>query len=141
MKISTSRFGDIDLPDTSILKFPEGLPGFEGKSYALIQRPETPVVAWLQSILSAEVAVMTVLPSDIGLTYDPRHKTAETMLIRPNDESDDSLEHRVIVSTDDAGRVRLNLFAPVFINHQAQLAMQIPLVGSGYGVREPWPST
>ena len=139
MKISTSRFGDIEVNDDAIVHFPEGLPGFEGKDYALLHREETPVISWLQSTTEPEVALMTVVPQEIGLKYNPRHKPAETGAVRNHGESEDTLECRVVVSTDDAGRVRLNLFAPLFINRIAHLAMQVPLVGSGYGVREPWP--
>lgn len=137
MKVATSRFGEVDIGASSILTFPEGLPGFEGKQFALIERSETPNVEWLQSLSDPAVAVMVLDPARFELGYDPKPKEAELYPVQP----DGKLAVRVVVRNGEGpGQIDLNLFAPILINFSKSLAMQVPLVGSGLGVREPWPA-
>lgn len=139
MKIETTRFGALEVPDDELLTFPEGFPGFAGKRFAVLEREEgRDLLQWLQSVVEPGVAVMVLDPTRLGLDYAPKPKDAEVSLIRP--EAEDPIAVRVVVRNgEEPGRAVLNLFAPILINFSKRLAMQVPLVGSGYGVREPWP--
>ncbi|MEQ8273195.1 MAG: flagellar assembly protein FliW [Deltaproteobacteria bacterium] len=140
MKVENTRFGSLDIADDKIITFPEGLPGFEGKRYAFVHDVEHPVVQWLQSIDEPDVALMTIDPVDLGVVYEPKPKPGETRLIRSGDK-DDEIIYRVIIRVPEEhpDHLYLNLFAPVYINVDRRLGMQVPLVGSGYNVRELWP--
>lgn len=140
MKVEKTRFGTIEIADDKIITFPEGLPGFEAKRYAFVHDEQHPVVQWLQSIDEPEVAVMTVDPVDFLVEYNPQPKPGETRLIRPDPDAEDELIFRVIIRRGDVeGQLYMNLFAPVYINVDRRLGMQVPLVGSGYSAREVWP--
>lgn len=140
MKVENTRFGTIDIADDKILTFPEGLPGFEGKRYAFVHDEKNPVVEWLQSIDEPLVAVMTVDPVDLMIPYEPKPKPGETRLIRPNEGADDEIIYRVIIrAAENREQIFVNLFAPVYVNVDRRLGMQVPLVGSGYSARELWP--
>ncbi len=139
MKIETTRFGVQEVPDSSVIRFPDGLPGFGSKSYVLLHSDDNPLIQWLQSVDDPSLALMTVDPADLLLEYQPKVKPAEIQAIHPEDGVD-KFACRVIIRVGDSPKTLfINLFAPLFINVDRQLAIQIPLVGSGYSVREVWP--
>ena len=140
MKVATSRFGEVEISEDRVLTFPEGLPGFEGKRYVLLERAESPVVEWLQSLSHPEVALMVLDPTRVDIAYDPKPKPAELTPIGGEQEQAQIACRVVVRNGDQPGQACLNLFAPILINFSKRLAMQVPLVGSGFAVREAWPS-
>jgi len=139
VRIETAQFGVQEVPDDSIIQFPEGLPGFVSRNYVLLHHEESPMVKWLQSADDPSIALMTVEPADLMLEYQPKVRPAELQAL-DLDAAGDDLNCRVIIRRGDApNTLFVNLFAPVFINIARKLAIQVPLVGSGYSVREVWP--
>ena len=139
MRIETTRFGVQEVPDNSVIRFPEGLPGFQGRAYVLLHRDESPMIEWLQSVDEPGIALMTVDPADLLIEYRPKVKPAELQAIHP-DDGEDKLMYRVIIRRgEEPNTLFVNLFAPVFFNVERRLGIQVPLVGSGYSVREVWP--
>lgn len=140
MKIGTTRFGDLEIPEENVLTFPEGLPGFESKRFILLKHDQNPVVEWLQSLDEADIALMTVDPLDLALDYRPEPKPAEVRAVVPEGADQDQLHLRVIIRVgEQPGTLYLNLFAPLLFNVTRKLGMQVPLVGSGFSVRHVWP--
>ncbi|HJL41068.1 MAG TPA: flagellar assembly protein FliW [Myxococcales bacterium LLY-WYZ-16_1] len=139
MKLQTPRFGELEVTEADLISFPDGLPGFQGKRYVLFHKEEAPAIDWLQSVDEPEVALMTIDPAELGLDYRPEPKAAE--LAPLGADPDGSLEVRVILrpAEDAPGKLRVNLFAPLFFNPVNRLGIQIPLVGSGYEVSALWP--
>lgn len=139
MRIETTRFGAQDVSDDSVIQFPEGLPGFEGRSYVMLHDEGSPMVSWLQSVDEPGIALMTVDPTDLLIDYRPKVKAAEIRAIHPED-GEERLTCRVIIRRGETpNTLFVNLFAPLFFNAERRLAIQVPLVGSGYSVREVWP--
>ena len=60
MKVATTRFGEVEVPDDTLITFPEGLPPFEGKRYILLHREDSPMIEWLQSVEEPDVALMDI---------------------------------------------------------------------------------
>lgn len=83
MKIQTSRFGELEIADSSVITFNKGIPGFEeSKKYVLIpadEKGETPFF-FLQSIEKEEVNFFLVDPFSYFKDYDI--KLAEQMVDR-----------------------------------------------------------
>lgn len=140
MRVETSRFGAIEIADDRLFTFPEGLPGFEGKRFVVINEKRNPLIEWLQSTEEPDVAVMLIDPAELLLDYAVTPKPAEIRAVQPNEAEPERLTCRIIIrNADRPGHLYLNLFAPLLFNQERRLAMQVPLVGSGYGVREIWP--
>ncbi len=138
MKLPTRRFGEVEVPATDLVTFPEGLPGFQSRRYVLITRPGATDVCWLQSVEDPDLAVMTVSPKLLDFEYLPRIKPAETLVLQTEGLRD--LEIRLIAAENPEGGILLNLFAPLLIHRKAGLAKQVPLVGSGHSLVTPWPA-
>ena len=140
MKVETSRFGEVDIPEESMITFPEGLPGFEGKRFFLVHSDENPMIHWLQSATQPQVAVMLMDPLLLDPNYEIEPRANELQPIAPGDPWEESVLIRVIVRRGPTdAELYVNKFAPVLFNVEERLAMQLPLVGSPYGLRETWP--
>lgn len=149
MKVQTSRFGVLEVEEEQILTFPEGVPGFNGRRYFLVPEPAggrgadaTSRWDWLQSVDEPEIAVLVVDPASILPAYPIEPKAADVHAIQPPDDGTGSrkLTCRLIARQGEKpNEVLLNLFAPLFFNLERRMGMQVPLVGSGYTVREVWP--
>lgn len=139
MRITTPRFGELEIPDDTVVTFPEGLPGFRSKNWVIFVREETPMIEWLQSIDEPDIALMTMDPiQDLLLEYNPEPKAGELGPIQVAGV-EEAVARVIIRNAEVPGRLSVNLFAPLFYNVDKRLGMQLPLVGSGFGVGELWP--
>lgn len=141
MKVESTRFGTLDVSEDRVITFPEGFPGFVGKRWVLVDEPKQPLAWWLQSAEQAPVAVLVVDPKLLPMPYTTSPKPGDVRAISGGDAgAPEALTCRIVVrSGDRPGELFFNLFAPVFVNAARRLAIQVPLVGSGFSVREPWP--
>jgi len=139
MIVQTSRFGEVDIPDDSIITFPEGLPGFDGDTYVLIHSDENPNVNWLQSAADPDVALIIMDPMSLRPDYEVKPRPEELKTINATEDHEDKVVYRIIIrSGDEPGKLYLNLFAPLIFNVEERLGMQLALVGSDYTIREAW---
>jgi flagellar assembly factor FliW len=101
MKIKNEQFGEIDFEQDSIIKFEEGLLGFEELKEFLLISEEEGLFFWLTSISEPEI----VFP-----LFSINH-------LQEKFETVDEFEPFGIVKLDkDPSSVTINLKAPVFIN-------------------------
>jgi carbon storage regulator CsrA len=127
----------IPLVADRLVSFPEGVPGLAEKRFSLVQEKSAPFVDWLQSVDDPQVALILLDPLVLDPAYSASPKPAELRPIR-DELSDEPIASRV-VARQDQGELILNLFAPMLFNFARKLAMQVPLVGSGHGMKELWP--
>jgi flagellar assembly factor FliW len=138
IKLATTRFGEVELTEEQLLTFPEGLPGLPGKRWALLPSPTNARISWLQSAERADVALLLIDPCLLIPDYRASPKPEEIRGIFG--ETDEKPVCRVVIrSGEQPGELIANLFAPVLMHPALGLGMQVPLVGSSYGVREVWP--
>ena len=137
MRLETARFGAIEVDEAQLYTFSEGLPGLEGKRFALIARGP---VEWLQSIQDPAQALLLTDPTKLFADYAPPLKLDELRALEPSDAG--ALLVRVTTKRGEhAGELRLNLFAPLILNPAKHLAMQVPLVGSSWSTEHVWPKS
>ncbi len=137
MRISTSRFGEIEVADEKIIEFKEGLPGFEQcKHFTLISSVETEPFHWLQAVEEPDIAMAVVNPFVMFPEYAPRVSEASLADIgSPSDE--DILLLTVAVIPREVSKMTSNLVSPILINAKANLGRQVILEGSDYQIRQP----
>lgn len=127
MRITTSRFGRIDIDAGDILRFPSGLPGLEDcREWALLADAANEALGWLQSTTRPEVALAVVSPRRFVPDYQVRIPRSE---LTPLALADIRQAQVVVVVGKTGTTLTLNLKAPIVINLEARTGRQV--VASG----------
>ena len=127
MRITTNRFGRIDVDPADILHFPRGLPGLEGcRDWALLADSDNDALGWLQSTTRGDVALAVVSPRRFVPDYQVRIPRSELTPLALADMRQAQVV--VVVGKTDTG-LTLNLKAPIVINLEARTGRQV--VASG----------
>lgn len=139
MKIQTERFGELEIADNRVITFNKGIPGFEEyKKYVLIpadEEGETPFF-FLQSIETVEVSFFLVDPFSFFKEYDI--KLQEQMVERLElEEPTDAIVLTTVTVKGEIKDATTNLKAPLVINNNKQLGMQIVLDNKEYQIKQP----
>lgn len=139
MKIQTTRFGELEIADSSVITFNKGIPGFEeSKKYVLIpadEKGESPFF-FLQSIEKEEVSFFLVDPFSFFKEYDIKLK--DQMVEKLELESPtDAIVLTTVTAKGEIKDATTNLKAPLIINNSKQLGMQIVLDNKDYMIKQP----
>jgi flagellar assembly factor FliW len=132
--IDHHRVGPIDIGEASILQF-DGLPGFpSARSFALVERDETPPFAWLASLDDLDLAFTVLDPSELLTSYAPRPSAND---LRAVDAKDSNEVAWLVLVNVQADGVYVNLAAPILVNAAKQRAAQIVLADASLPLRSP----
>lgn len=140
MRINTRVFGEIDIEDTKIICFPNGIVGFpELTDFALIHDSEKEgsiAVRWLQSMQEPNFAMPVMDPLAVKPDYNPE---VEDELLKPlgNWKPEDILVLVTMTVPSDITRMTVNLQAPIIVNAEEKKACQIIVDVDKYPVRFP----
>jgi flagellar assembly factor FliW len=137
VKLSTTRFGTIEVVEKEVLLFSNGIPGFpETRRYVMLDHgPGTPL-KWLQSVERPQLAFPVIAATELIADY---HIT-----IAPDDLSTLGVQAAsdllaFVILTIPCGAPELttvNLKAPLIINPAMHLGCQV-LVAEDYPIRHP----
>ncbi len=137
MKISTTRFGDIDIDESSVIRMKEGMLGFEHlKRYKLFIQNEKIPFWWFQSVDDGSIAFVVINSLGVKPDYEPVISDAEVKSLEI-ESPEDTILLSVVTIRSDPLKVTANLRAPIVINTKKMLAKQIILVDSDYPVQYP----
>jgi len=133
------RFGECAFADTDVIEFPWGLPGFPNlRRWLALTAESAPNFVWLQSIDDVAVAIPTSDPFAIFASYEPKLPPYAVAALDITSPSDFTLLG-VVVVTENAEEMTMNLLAPIVVNLRTNKARQVMLENSGYSVREAIP--
>jgi flagellar assembly factor FliW len=139
VKITSARFGDIELPDDVLINFEKGLLGLEESttSLVLLEQEDSPYY-WLQSADDPDVAFVVTDPWLFWPDYDvliPDEVEKELELKGPEE-----VEIMVLVSVrpvedSEYPEVTANLLGPLVVNSRTRHGCQLVLDDSEYSTR------
>ncbi len=129
MKILTRDFGEIEIDDSTIITFPEGIIGFEStKRYTLLSPlGDNKFPMWLQSVEAKEPCFVVYDPMEIYPDYKFEISDEEQDLIKV----DESTPYRCIavaIVPDDYRKTTINLKCPIVLNTRDNIAAQVMLM-------------
>ena len=136
MKLTTTRFGEIEIQEDSILSFPFGIPGFPSlKRFVVIDYKDP--IKWLHSVEDPDVAFIVTVPFVLFPEYSFTIKddVEEFLGIK---ESSDVVIFAILSVSDN--NLMANLKAPLVVNISNKKAVQILLEDDRYSFRVPLPS-
>jgi flagellar assembly factor FliW len=127
MRITTTRFGCIDVEASDLIRFPSGMPGLEDcREWALLADASNDALGWLQSTTRGDIALAVVSPRRFVPEYQVRIPRSE---LSPLALADMRQAQVVVVVGQSGTGLTLNLKAPIVINLEARTGRQV--VASG----------
>lgn len=140
MKISNSRFGEIEYTEENVVCFPEGLIGFEQlNEFIVMPNNKEGTLFWIQSTADADIAMLLTDPTNFFLDYKVAPDAIERRKLSL-EEGDDCFALAVVTIQPDKS-ITLNLAAPILYAPKSGRAIQVILEGAPYNTRTPLPTS
>ena len=137
MKIVSTRFGEIEINDNSIIRFIGGLPGVEELDrYAIIRCDQTEPIHWLQSLDDPDIAIPIVNPFILKPDYEIEVDDGDLDLIGTHKE-EDLVVLSIMVIPEDISKMTANLMAPLLINIKKMVGAQMMMDYKTLPIRFP----
>ena len=135
MKVSTTRFGDLDVEDTAILLVKEGILGFPDlQKYFFLEADNASPFKWLQSTEDPELAFVVVDPRSIEPDYSIALEPEDAEAISV-ESVEDCVVYCIVTVGSEHSRITVNLAGPILINTKINMAKQLVLTDSDYSTR------
>ncbi len=115
VNIDSTRFGAIEVPDESVLQFPNGLIGLGGTRYTLIAREESAPFLWLHSLDDASLAIPVTNPWYFFSSYEVEVSDSEAERIGVTDPSQADV-YVTVRAGETIEDFRANLRAPILVS-------------------------
>lgn len=127
VKIKTSRFGELEVNQDDIIKFKDGILGFEQyKNFIVIDPSDSTLILWMQSLDNSQIAFPVIEPQIFKVDYCP--------VLMPNDMNALALEnpadakvYTILTIPSDFSQMSANLKAPIIVNSKKNNAKQVVL--------------
>ncbi len=139
MKLTTRIFGEIEIEDSKIIDFPNGIIGFPDLQKFTLMRDEDQApntIQWLQSIDEPNFAMPVMDPLVVCPDYKPLVDKTEVEAIGDLDDQDILILVTVTVPHDLA-KMTVNLKGPFIINTKDMKASQTIIDNDDYPVKFP----
>ena len=138
MNIATRVFGEIEIDDSKIIRFPSGIIGFpELTEFALLfdeaKGKDTPI-RWLQSMQEPSFALPVMDPLLISLDYNPEVED-DYLLPLGEMKPEDTLVLVTVTVPKDLTAMSVNLQAPIVINAETRKGTQVIVNAEKYPVK------
>lgn len=132
--VRSSRFGELTVPESSIIEIPAGLIGFPRLArYIMIEHK--PPFSWFHSADDANLAFVVVDGFEFGQQYDVKPPLGDKDC---DFKDDDEFAILVIVTVrPDPKMTTANLKAPVFVNMRNRKGVQVIIDDARYSTRFP----
>ena len=138
MLINTKFLGEVEIKESEILSFNQGLPGFpEYQKFILLSLDADLPLALLQSTEEASIGFVVAFPFVFkqDYTFDLSEEDKEDLQI---EKEEDVLTYSIVTLQETFEDSTMNLLAPVIININKKLGKQIVLQDSkAYPLRFP----
>lgn len=138
MKIQTTRFGEIDIDDSSCFEMISPIFGYDNeKKFVLIEHGDNSSFKWFQSLKTPDLAFVVSLAGLFGIDY--AYELPEDIQDKLGIEAaEDVLTVNVVVIPQGKPKeTTINLLAPLVFNVNSKKGAQIILTGTDYSVDYP----
>ncbi len=123
MYVMTTRFGNVPIEPSDVLRFEQGLIGMEMcREWVLLADDSNSALAWLQSLDRPEVALAVVSPRRFVRDYQVRISSRDIAPLGP--EASKALQVLAILNRHQ-DTLTLNLKAPIVINLSTNRGRQV----------------
>jgi len=134
MKVRTSRFGEVEVAEETLIHLDEGILGFpHDKRFILLEHDteDTPF-KWLQSADSPDLAFVVIDPGELVVKYHFELEDDVVEALGSSRQADYIPMVIVNIPREDPIRMTANLRGPVVVNAQSRRGRQIVLKSEEY---------
>lgn len=135
MKILTTRFGEVEIAESEIYSFPEGILGFSDvKQYFILDNPKGGPFKWLQAVNPPSLAFVICDPLLFKPDYEVKIRVEDVTSIKLDDAAKGVVKV-ILTIPKEPSEMTANLLGPIILNAQAKLAKQVVLSEAQYSTR------
>lgn len=135
MKIKTTRFGEIDVPENDLIFMPQGIIGFQDlKNYVILDHEKDSPFKWLQSVEDGSIAFVLINPLTFKPDYEVEVSESEIKELDLTSE-EDAVISVIVTIPSNPKNMTANLKGPLIFNLQNRKGKQIVLQDPNYTTR------
>lgn len=137
MKFQTKYHGEIEIEQSQIITFPQGIPSFlEEKEFCVLPFSDDTPFYILQSVKTASLAFVIVSPFEFFPNYEVKlpNQAVETLEI---EKQEDVTIFVILTVKEPFQNTTANLQGPIVINNKKNFGKQVILSDSSYETRHP----
>lgn len=136
MKVTTTRFGELEVAENEVYELTSALPGFpETKSFFFIQKDKIAPFQWMQSVEEANLTFVVVEPYHFFHDYYPKISAFDAREIGAEVAEDIRL-FAIVVLPEDMTKMTANLRGPLILNSKELKLKQVFIETDRWTVRE-----
>ncbi len=125
MKITTTRFGEIDFAKEEIIDFPEGLLGFDDfHGFVILNPNDGGPFRWLQSTEDGALAFVIIEPLSFMFEYDLEVSDSDAAFLGLTNPQD-AVVYSIVTIPENFQDMTANLQGPLIINSKSRKGRQI----------------
>ncbi|NWG13340.1 MAG: flagellar assembly protein FliW [Acidobacteria bacterium] len=137
LRVQTLSFGEIEVPESKVLTFPEGIPGFPShRRFVVLSPDEIKPFQYLQALDEPPVAFLIINPFLASAGYEVKLSSSDMDDIGSSDPSELTV-YAVVTVPQNPQKSTVNLTAPIVINEKKRIGRQFILQDSGFSVKHP----
>jgi flagellar assembly factor FliW len=137
MKLENTRFGTLEVPDDTLITFPQGIIGFDNlRRFIILDHDTGSFIRWLQAVEQPELAFVIIDPLPLVKDYPVERILAECddLGLGPDEE----VAIVAVMAIPPAPRPpTVNLLAPVVMGVGSRRGKQVVLHDSPYHTQHP----
>ena len=136
-RVTTSRFGEIEVEEDLIITLPEGLIGFEKCTrFVVVHHDESSAFRWFQSLDEASVAFPIMEPGIFRPDYAPIISDADARFLELTTTEVPTLVFTILtIPSQDVQLITANMLGPIVINGQTRRGKQVIAQDEGLTTR------
>jgi len=126
MEIKSSFFGEQTIDPSTIISFPNGIPGFENQTRFKLFHQEggNPLIFWLQSLDDESLIFSVAQPSMFNINYNFVLNDAEEATLGIEDTADALILIILLKDESDQPTVKGSIKSPLVINSAKKIGLQ-----------------
>ncbi|WP_027148866.1 flagellar assembly protein FliW [Methylobacter tundripaludum] len=126
MEIKSSFFGEQTIDPSTIISFPNGIPGFEDQTRFKLFHQEggNPLIFWLQSLDDESLIFSVAQPSMFNINYNFVLNDAEEATLGIEDTADALILIILLKDESDQPTVKGSIKSPLVINSAKKIGLQ-----------------
>lgn len=137
MKLTTIRFGEIEIDPDNIITFEQGIPGFvDQKRFVIVRMEEGGPFHFLQEVDEGYLSFIITDPFVFHQHYEFKIPDTVQQQLKITKQEDVAI-WSIITLVESIEDATINLLGPIIINTKDKLGKQIILQDSPYLVKQP----